>query len=189
MATAGVAPRIMGFGPAPAVRKVLALTGLTLEHIDVIELNEAFAAQGLAVARFAEGLSHPRTMLTLPNGDVLVAETGAPAGANPGGITGFFQKLFMSQVGADDPSPNRIVLLRDGDGDGRAEQRFTLRDKSLSSHSGMAWANGTLYVANHNAVLAFAVGMLLLWLLVRQAWPSHLEEEVKHPHPPEGLRP
>ena len=51
MATAGVAPRIMGFGPAPATRKVLALTGLTLEQMDVIELNEAFAAQGLAVLR------------------------------------------------------------------------------------------------------------------------------------------
>jgi len=51
MATAGVAPRIMGFGPAPAVRKVLALTGLSLGKIDVIELNEAFAAQGLAVLR------------------------------------------------------------------------------------------------------------------------------------------
>lgn len=51
MATAGVAPRIMGFGPAPATRKVLALTGLTLEQMDVIELNEAFAAQGLAVMR------------------------------------------------------------------------------------------------------------------------------------------
>ncbi len=51
MAVAGVAPRIMGFGPAPAVRKVLALTGLTLEQMDVIELNEAFAAQGLAVLR------------------------------------------------------------------------------------------------------------------------------------------
>ena len=51
MATAGVAPRIMGFGPAPAVRKVLALTGLTLDQMDVIELNEAFAAQGLAVLR------------------------------------------------------------------------------------------------------------------------------------------
>ena len=51
MATAGVAPRIMGFGPAPAVRKVLQLTGLTLEQMDVIELNEAFAAQGLAVLR------------------------------------------------------------------------------------------------------------------------------------------
>jgi len=51
MATAGVAPRIMGFGPAPVVRKVLALTGLTLAQMDVIELNEAFAAQGLAVLR------------------------------------------------------------------------------------------------------------------------------------------
>jgi acetyl-CoA acyltransferase len=51
MATAGLAPRIMGFGPAPAVRKVLAQTGLTLEQMDVIELNEAFAAQGLAVLR------------------------------------------------------------------------------------------------------------------------------------------
>jgi acetyl-CoA acetyltransferase family protein len=51
MATAGVPPRIMGMGPAPATRRVLALTGLTLEQIGVIELNEAFAAQGLAVLR------------------------------------------------------------------------------------------------------------------------------------------
>ena len=51
MATAGVAPRVMGIGPVPASRKVLALTGLTLEQLDVIELNEAFAAQGLAVLR------------------------------------------------------------------------------------------------------------------------------------------
>ena len=51
MATAGVAPRIMGFGPAPATRKVLELTGLSLAQFDVIELNEAFAAQGLAVLR------------------------------------------------------------------------------------------------------------------------------------------
>ena len=51
MATAGVAPRIMGMGPAPATQKVLALTGLTLDQLDVIELNEAFAAQGLAVLR------------------------------------------------------------------------------------------------------------------------------------------
>ncbi|SFB01014.1 acetyl-CoA C-acetyltransferase [Collimonas sp. OK607] len=54
MASAGVAPRIMGMGPAPATRKVLALTGLTLGQMDVIELNEAFAAQGLAVMRDLE---------------------------------------------------------------------------------------------------------------------------------------
>ena len=51
MATAGVEPRIMGIGPAPAVRKLLARTGVSLGDVDVIELNEAFAAQGLAVTR------------------------------------------------------------------------------------------------------------------------------------------
>src|SRR5690554_3079836 len=51
MATAGVEPRIMGFGPAPAARKVLAKAGLKIEDMDVIELNEAFAAQALAVTR------------------------------------------------------------------------------------------------------------------------------------------
>ncbi len=51
MATAGVPPRIMGMGPAPATRKVLQIAGLSLDQMDVIELNEAFAAQGLAVLR------------------------------------------------------------------------------------------------------------------------------------------
>ncbi|KAA0911448.1 3-oxoadipyl-CoA thiolase [Pusillimonas sp. ANT_WB101] len=51
MATAGVEPRIMGIGPAPASEKVLALAGLSIDQMDVIELNEAFAAQGLAVLR------------------------------------------------------------------------------------------------------------------------------------------
>jgi acetyl-CoA acyltransferase len=51
MATAGVEPRIMGIGPAPAVRKLLARVGLSIGDIDIIELNEAFASQGLAVLR------------------------------------------------------------------------------------------------------------------------------------------
>jgi acetyl-CoA acetyltransferase len=51
MAAAGVEPRIMGIGPVPATRKVLARTGLTIEQMDVIELNEAFASQGLATLR------------------------------------------------------------------------------------------------------------------------------------------
>jgi YD repeat-containing protein len=112
-------------------------------------------AEGLSVSRFATGLDHPRTMLTLPNGDVLVAETNAPPGQNPGGVTGFFMKLFMSRVGAAAASPNKIVLLRDADGNGTAEQRFVLRSEGLESPSGMAWGDGKLYVANHNAVLAF----------------------------------
>ena len=51
MATAGVAPRVMGIGPAPATQKLMKQLGMTLDQIDVIELNEAFAAQGLAVLR------------------------------------------------------------------------------------------------------------------------------------------
>ena len=51
MATAGVAPRVMGIGPAPATQKLLAQLGMTLDQMDVIELNEAFASQGLAVMR------------------------------------------------------------------------------------------------------------------------------------------
>ncbi|MBS0449379.1 MAG: 3-oxoadipyl-CoA thiolase [Proteobacteria bacterium] len=78
MATAGVAPRIMGFGPAPAVRKVLALTGLKLDRMDVIELNEAFAAQGLAVLRDL-GVADDDTRVN-PNGGAIAL--GHPLGAS-----------------------------------------------------------------------------------------------------------
>jgi glucose/arabinose dehydrogenase len=113
------------------------------------------AAAGLVVSRFAEKLDHPRTMLTLPNGDVLVAETNSPP-RTMGGIAGWVMNQFMSRVGAGDPSPDRIVLLRDGDGNGTAEQRFVLREADMASPSGMAFAEGKLYIANHDAVLAFA---------------------------------
>ena len=79
MATAGVEPRIMGFGPAPASRKVLALAGLSLQQMDVIELNEAFAAQALAVTRdlgLADDAEHVN-----PNG-------GAIALGHPLGMSG-----------------------------------------------------------------------------------------------------
>ena len=78
MATAGVAPRLMGIGPAPATRKVLALTGLTLAQMDVIELNEAFAAQGLAVLRDL-GLADDDARVN-PNGGAIAL--GHPLGAS-----------------------------------------------------------------------------------------------------------
>ena len=78
MATAGVAPRIMGIGPAPATQKVLALTGLTLDQMDVIELNEAFAAQGLAVLRLL-GLQDDDSRVN-PNGGAIAL--GHPLGAS-----------------------------------------------------------------------------------------------------------
>jgi 3-oxoadipyl-CoA thiolase len=77
-AVAGVAPRIMGFGPAPAMRKVLARAGLKLSDIDVIELNEAFASQALAVLRdhgIADDAQHVN-----PNGGAIAL--GHPLGAS-----------------------------------------------------------------------------------------------------------
>jgi acetyl-CoA acyltransferase len=78
MATAGVPPRVMGIGPAPATRKVLELAGLSLAQIDVIELNEAFAAQGLAVLRQL-GLADDDARVN-PNGGAIAL--GHPLGAS-----------------------------------------------------------------------------------------------------------
>jgi glucose/arabinose dehydrogenase len=114
------------------------------------------AAKGLTVTRFAEGLDHPRVLYTLPNGDVIAAEAGAPEGNLGEGFVAWIAEWLMSRAGAGGKSPDRLVLLRDGDGDGKAEGRFTLRDgKGLVSPSGLGWAQDTLYVANHDAVLAF----------------------------------
>jgi len=78
MATAGVPPRVMGIGPAPACEKVLALTGLTMAQMDVIELNEAFAAQGLAVLRLL-GVADDDPRVN-PNGGAIAL--GHPLGAS-----------------------------------------------------------------------------------------------------------
>jgi len=77
-ATAGVPPRIMGIGPAPAVRKLLERLGLKLGQIDVIELNEAFAAQALAVTRQL-GLPDDAEHVN-PNGGAIAL--GHPLGAS-----------------------------------------------------------------------------------------------------------
>jgi 3-oxoadipyl-CoA thiolase len=78
MAVAGVEPRIMGIGPAPAVKKVLAQVGLSIDQIDVIELNEAFAAQGLAVLREI-GVADDDSRVN-PNGGAIAL--GHPLGAS-----------------------------------------------------------------------------------------------------------
>ena len=99
MAVAGVAPRIMGIGPAPATRKVLELTGLSLAQIDVIELNEAFAAQGLAVLRDL-GLQDDDPRVN-PNG-------GAIALGHPLGASG--ARLAMTAVNQLHASGGRYAL-------------------------------------------------------------------------------
>ncbi len=111
------------------------------------------AAQGLTVSRFADGLAHPRSMLVLPNGDVLVAETNKAA-SESSGIKGWIMSRLMDKAGAGVPSANRITLLRDVDGDGAADLKLPYIT-GLNSPFGMALVGDTLYVANTDAILAF----------------------------------
>lgn len=109
-------------------------------------------AAEMNVTVFADGLDHPRWLYVLPNGDVLVAETNGPGKSGIGGIKGWMMKRVMKRAGAAVPSANRITLLRDTDGDGKAEFRSVFL-KDLHSPFGMALVDDTLYVANANALV------------------------------------
>jgi glucose/arabinose dehydrogenase len=114
------------------------------------------AADGTVVQRFAEGLDHPRWLFTLPNGDVLVAETNAPPRPDENkGVKSKVMKMFMKKAGAGPASANRIVLLRDADGDGVAETKSVFLE-GLNSPFGMALVGNDLYVANTDSVMRYA---------------------------------
>lgn len=110
-------------------------------------------AEGLAIGRFAEGLEHPRILYTLPNGDVLATLTRGPKLGDS--LADRIGNWLMEWAGASGPSPNKLVLLRDADGDGVAELSKVILEKGLSHPSGIGWHDGTLYVANDDALLAF----------------------------------
>ena len=113
------------------------------------------AAAGLAVARYADGLQHPRWLYVLPNGDVLVAETDAPPKPEDGkGFRGWIMKTLMKKAGSGTPSANRITLLRDTNGDGTVDTR-TVFLQNLNSPFGMALVGNDLYVAATDGLLRF----------------------------------
>ncbi len=112
------------------------------------------APAGFKVAAFAAGFAHPRWLYVLPNGDVLVAETNGPAHPPPSGLRGVAEKLVVGAVGADVPSANRIVLLRDTADRGVADVR-TVFLKGLNSPFGMTLVGDQLYVADTDALLRF----------------------------------
>ncbi len=112
-------------------------------------------AAGLRVNAFASGLSHPRWLLVLPNGDVLVAETNAPSKPDDNtGIKGWFFRRFQKNAGGAVPSANRITLLRDTDADGVADRSVVLLS-GLNSPFGMTIAGSDLIVANSGALVRF----------------------------------
>lgn len=151
-------PVSAGTGPAPTLpepRRSLVPTVNIAPAQGWLGASAPTGPAGTQVQRYAQGLDHPRWLLVLPNGDVLVAETNAPAKpAGAGGIRGWIMGLVMKRAGAATPSANRITLLRDTQGKGVADQRFVLLE-GLHSPFGMAWVNGALYVANTDAVLRF----------------------------------
>jgi len=113
------------------------------------------AAPGLKVTAFAAGLDHPRNVYVLPNGDVLVAESAAPPKPDDSpGLVGFVMRRLMSRAGAGGPSANRLILLRDTDGDGVADVRSTFLT-GLNSPYGMALIGDRLYVANTDAIMRY----------------------------------
>ncbi|ARR54380.1 PQQ-dependent sugar dehydrogenase [Rhizorhabdus wittichii] len=145
-------------GPTPELsepRETLLPTLAVAKAVGWKAGEKPVAAKGLSVAAFAEGLTHPRWIYVLPNGDVLVSESNSPprdADNGGGGITGFVMNRAMARAGAGVASPNRIILLRDADGDGKAELK-TVLIAGLNSPSGMAWADGQLYIGNTDAVV------------------------------------
>ena len=151
-------PVSAGTGPTPQLPEPHQTLIPTVDIAPVkgwAENDKPTPANGLKVQKFAAGLQHPRSVYVLPNGDVLVAETDAPPKPEDGkGIKGWFYKLAQKRAGANQPSANRITLLRDADGDGTADTR-TVFLESLNSPFGMALVGDQLYVANTDSVMRF----------------------------------
>jgi glucose/arabinose dehydrogenase len=146
-AVTGASPEITA--PRPQI-----FPTIKIAEVDRWQAGEApIVAPGLIVERFADGLDHPRNVYTLPNGDILVAETNSPA-REVGGIEGFVMKWLMGKAGADVPSANRITLLRDADGDGKAELKTPFLT-GLNSPFGMVLIGEKLYVANTDGLMVF----------------------------------
>ncbi|MBC54229.1 MAG: sorbosone dehydrogenase [Gammaproteobacteria bacterium] len=112
------------------------------------------AAAGTQVSLFADDLQNPRWLYELPNGDILVAESKAPAGSSPGGFKSWVAGMLQSDATSDVPNANRITLLRDRDSDGRADERHSFLT-DLNSPFGMALVGDYFYVANADALVRF----------------------------------
>jgi glucose/arabinose dehydrogenase len=112
------------------------------------------APAGFKVTAFAKGLDHPRQVYALPDGGVLVAESSSEKHKTHG-LVEWFAQFVENSAGALGASANKIILLRDANGDGVAETRSVLVDHGLNQPFGMAVIGGTLYVGNTDGVVKF----------------------------------
>ncbi len=140
----------------PAPKKTLLPTVNFAKVVGWAAGEKPTPAPGLAVAPFASGLVHPRWLYTLPNGDVLVAETnGPPRPEDEAGFMGKVAKFVMARAGATVPSANRITLLRDTNGDGIADVKTPFLT-GLYSPFGMVLVGNDLFVAEADKLTRFA---------------------------------
>jgi glucose/arabinose dehydrogenase len=113
---------------------------------------------GLKITAYAQDLAHPRTVHTLPNGDVLVVQSrnppGKPVERPKDVIRGWIMSIAQGGGGSEEKKTNLITLLRDTNRDGTVDERRDLLT-DLNSPFGVAWYGGTLYVAAADAILAY----------------------------------
>jgi glucose/arabinose dehydrogenase len=150
-------PISAGTGPSPTLPAPNATLIPTVNIAPAVGWPQGkapLAAPGTRVAAFASGLDHPRWIYLLPNGDVLVAESNAPAKPSSLNPKDWIAGKIMKKAGAGVGSANRITLLRDANGDGMADVRTVLLE-DLNSPFGMALVGNDLYVANADAVVRF----------------------------------
>jgi glucose/arabinose dehydrogenase len=153
-----------GVGPQPQLPEPNSSLIPTVKVSKAVGWNGADtpkAAEGFKVSALAENLDHPRWLYSLPNGDILVAESNKPPkpeGAKDGGsgVMAWIKRtatgIVMSRVGAEAESANRISILRDADGDGRAEMKKVFIS-GLTSPFGMVLVGNELFIANADAVV------------------------------------
>lgn len=150
-------PASAGYGPNPTLPEPDATLIPTINISKVVGWKDGAmpkAAPGLAVNAFAKGLESPRRVYVLPNGDVLAAESDAPPQPDEGkGFRGFVQTLLFSSAGSHKGSPNKLILLRDTNGDGVADTRSDFLTTGLNSPFGMVLVGSDLYVANTDGVI------------------------------------
>lgn len=150
-------PEQAGIGPDPVLPEpkpsLLPLVNIAPAE-GFTEGQTPTAAPGLAVSAYARNLDHPRTLFVLPNGDLLVTETNAPAKPAPKNPVAWVRNKFMERAGARVPSADRITLLRGLKQNGEAELRAEFL-RNLHSPFGMALVGDYFYIANTDAVVRF----------------------------------
>ena len=149
-------PESAGYGPHPALpepQKKLLPTMKIAPARPWRDDEKPKPAEGMQVNAFARDLAHPRNLLVLPNGDVLVAETDTPEKPDDyKGVMGKITQHEQKKAGSGHGSANRLTLLRDADGDGVAETK-TIFLQDLNSPYGMALIGDVLYVANTDSLV------------------------------------